>query len=144
MLNIKWTCSYVQPNEEANGQPQMMWSVDKQISKDLKSSSVIKTAWTIWQFILQTAKINCHWTKSLWNASMCSPTKKANGQPRMMWSVDKQTLKELTLNDMKVTGRSSVFLRHFFLYVVLRIIIQFDLLWEPLAQFCPSINVFAQ
>ena len=56
------------------------------------------------------------------------PTKKANGQPRMMWSVDKQTLKELTLNDMKVTGRSSVFLRHFFLYVVLRIIIQFDLL----------------
>ena len=28
-------------NEEANGQPQMMWSVDKQISKDLKSSSVI-------------------------------------------------------------------------------------------------------
>ena len=108
------TCIYVQPNEEANGQPQMMWSVDKQISKDLKSSSVIKTAWTIWQFILQTAKINCHWTKSLWNASMCSPTKKANGQPRMMWSVDKQTLKELTLNDMKVTGRSSVFCAIFF------------------------------
>ena len=55
--------------------------------------------------------------------------KKANGQPRMMWSVDKQTLKELTLNDMKVTGRSSVFLRHpFFICRILRIIIQFDLL----------------
>ena len=43
--------------------------------------------------------------------------KKANGQPRMMWSVDKQTLKELTLNDMKVTGRSSVFAPSLFFYI---------------------------
>ena len=56
------------------------------------------------------------------HALYCAP-------PRMMWSVDKQTLKELTLNDMKVTGRSSVFCAIlFFICSTLRIIIQFDLL----------------